>query len=103
MNIKIVSMPAGQAPEWVRQAWIGLILPTTSPRKPVVSSGVLGGEPGPSNIDDYQVKTDTAIKKLRKKNPEAAKWWEDNTPWLLGPGHYFRFGKRFCEVVRRHA
>jgi hypothetical protein len=77
-QIKIIAIPPGEAPEWVRREWVDLVLPIAEKiPKIAVLSGVLGGK-----IEDfeggYPVKTETAIQLLSEKNARAAQWWNDN-------------------------
>ena len=88
MQIKIIATPPGDAPEWVREEWIGLTLPVAEniPNKRTIVSGVLGGPA--LNIGGYPIRTADAIEILRKKSLEAAKWWDENVfqdlmPWLI--------------------
>ena len=76
--VKIISTPPGQAPEWVRQKWVGLDLPTSLPIANGIEMGVLGGKV--ENRGGYHVNTEVAIEILEKKSPEAALWWTNNVP-----------------------
>jgi hypothetical protein len=76
--IKIIKVPAGDAPEWVRAAWVGLVLPcdpfvgyAEKPDKGVVTLRETKGRKGRS----YAVVQKDAIEILSKSNPDAAKWW----------------------------
>lgn len=102
-KIKIITPPAGQAPEWVRQAWVGLELPVSdapgqqSHEPRYQQRGVLGSMASPDNIGGYNVRTEKALEILRKENAQAAEWWDDHInpqamPWLV-------FGKKFCELI----
>lgn len=92
-RIRIVDIPPGQAPEWVRKEWIGLELPAAKPRS-LFQIGVKFGPP--SNLGGYQVDAKTAIDVLREKSPKAAEWWDGHLPkkfdWLI-------FKKDVCEEV----
>ncbi len=91
MKIKIISTPAGIAPDWVREAWVGLELS-------------LGNDPGnvsltissPENEGGYPVRTEDALRVLKEKNATAARWWE-TSPWAHS--QYLVFGKQFCELI----
>lgn len=39
----------------------------------------------------FIVETQAAIAVLEKSSPEAAAWWQENTPHLLRPRRYFVF------------
>src|SRR5947199_83534 len=49
MDIRIIDVPPGEAPEWVRRAWVGLVLPLApgeyGPRV-LAAAGVLTGPRG---------------------------------------------------------
>lgn len=97
MAIRITSMPAGQAPEEIRRAWIGLILPTVGESSPTTSQiGVLGGPSAPENRGGYEVLVQDAVEALEKAGRiEASNWWEDMLPF----NYRLVFGKMFCELV----
>jgi len=115
-TIEIVFPPAGEAPLWVREKWIGLRLPVVlREAKPVrvLTSGVLTG---PKSLlaalarlllgryrrqRGYAVEVLTAIAALEQVSPDAARWWRENTPHLLKPKRYFLFEERACRVVTR--
>ena len=97
MKIKIIGVPPGDAPEWVRKEWVGLILQVAEdvPQKGVVEKGVLGGPP--TNVGGYPVSTKEAVEMLREKSQKAARWWDENVfpelmPWLV-------FKKEVCKVI----
>jgi len=98
MRIKFVSTPTGQAPEWVRNAWIGVEVETFDTSGPNdILRGVKGGKADQSNIGGYKVSTKEAVEAVRKTNPEAAKWWDKNLPTSVFST--LVFGKVFCEVI----
>jgi len=95
-KIRITDIPPGQAPEWVREKWVGLELPIAE-NVPAKTSqmGVSGGKI--ENLGGYSIETEVAIEVLKKKSPEAAQWWEENIsasllPWLV-------FKKEVCKLV----
>jgi len=100
VRIKIISMPAGQAPKWVRREWVGLELPVHE--KPVDGDyhGVLGGEPEKENIGGFHVEAYVAVAILNAKSPDAANWWRKNCPYLFGYNQHLVFGRQYCEVVK---
>ena len=98
-------MPTGEAPEWVRQEWVGLELPLAeNPFESLglelgevgVAKGVLGGEADPSNLEGYIIDTDTAVEILSEKSPKAADWWK-GVRHLLSDN--LMFGRCFCELI----
>jgi hypothetical protein len=113
MNVRIVKRPSGEAPENIRDAWIGLVLPVR-PRFPHAitarSFGVLtgprnrltsklrtfmgGGEP----TSGYAVDPGAAIELPKQANPLAAAWWLANAPHVLKNGRSFLFDEDCCRV-----
>ena len=96
-KIRITSAPKGQAPQWVRDAWIGLELPLHETQGSFPLMGATGGEAAPENQDGYLVDFDMALEELEKVNPKAVMWW------LKSPIAYtagaLAFGKYCCELV----
>lgn len=96
IQIKIIDVPPGQAPDWVRKEWVGLIMPVAENLPPIISAcGVLGGKV--ENPNGYPIETSIAIEALTKKSPEAAQWWKDNVSlncisWLV-------FHQKVCQLV----
>lgn len=93
--IKIVSIPDGEAPEWVRAAWKGLTL------KALSEFGFIRGEgavTGTSSMEDgYIVPQDSVLKTLARANPKAARWWYDKG--FPQTGRYFIFSTRQADAV----
>lgn len=112
MRITITRRPLGEAPEWVRDAWIGLSLPTLQPvARRWRGVGVLTG---PTNtfqvlwallrgrtilVTGYVVDAKIAVNLLNEKNLAAAQWWRENTPELIASGQGFIFDADDCEVL----
>ncbi|ULU26784.1 hypothetical protein [Dyella terrae] len=119
--IRIIAMPPGEAPERIRAAWIGIVLPLAETKGPQpgiwITQGVLGKDRGllarvkrllgilsveqPSVA--YAVEVLSAIESLRLHSPTAAVWWERHTPHLLVPGRRFCFSTVCCEEVSTRA
>lgn len=112
MNVRIIRRPIGEAPEWVRDAWIGLTLPTseTSSRK----WWGFGVVTGPSNaflqiidlllgralqVNGYPVDAKTAVEVLAASNPSAATWWIENAPALVSGSRKFVFDTDACDLI----
>jgi hypothetical protein len=98
-RIEIVSTPSGEAPEWVREAWVGLQFRAekSDPREDRIKKqyGKM------NNAGGWKIKKTKAIRALSKKNKEAAQWFKnkDNVPlWRMS---FFIFGTQFCEVIKR--
>ncbi len=94
-SIRIVSIPPGQAPEWVRKEWIGVEIPLSEQKSDGIQMGIHGGKA--ENADGHQVDTDKAIEALQKKSPRAAAWWKENVPLTAIP--QLVFSKKVCELV----
>ncbi|QJW97759.1 hypothetical protein [Frigoriglobus tundricola] len=116
MQVRITATPPGEAPEHVRQAWVGLVLPVAATASgPIAATGygVLSGRPfgGPlrrlwnrltgraARHHQYPVPVDAALAILARTAPAAAAWWREHTPHLVGVGGYFGFAARVCEEV----
>lgn len=93
-KVEIISTPPGQAPEWVRMAWIGLLLPIADDVEGGLQMGVHGGPA--QNEGGYKIPTQEALDILEKKNRKAARWWYDHLPimpsWLV-------FHKEVCKFI----
>lgn len=84
----IVKTPRGEAPEGIRQAWIGVIIPCLGKFPPELAAGVLTGElVDREGQNTYKVWQEGACSALAQKNPDAAQWWKS-----IG---YPRPGKKF--------
>ena len=111
MFIRIIATPPGEAPEDVRQAWIGLVLPLAAgevgPRT-MLTGGVLSG---PRHLlsallhlllgrtksrNGYVVDAAQAVWLLGSHAPKAAAWWHDNAAHILEPGRLFMFPAWCC-------
>ena len=115
MQIRIKRTPAGEAPESVRQTWIGLVLPVPrvwAGRRKFRVVGVLSGPKNPFSSflallngqlkrkAGYVVAADKAVEILSRHAPEAAAWWRQNAPRSIARGKYFVFAEDVCEVVQ---
>ena len=110
MDIRIIRPPNGEAPNWVREAWIGLSLPTVvKTRRSWRSLGVLSG---PTNlalqlwamitgksmkVEGYLVNAKVAVDLLAETQAEAANWWREHAPELLTGKRNFVFDVEACE------
>lgn len=112
MEIEIISRPLGEAPEWVRDHWIGVTLPLanataqnpigfgvlTGPKALISELGrVLSGKA--QRHEGYIVDAKVAVKILEARSPEAATWWRENTPHLFRRGRRFVFDLGCCRPV----
>ena len=114
--IRIVSVPSGEAPQWVREKWVGLELPLAyddGGARRANTSGVLSG---PRNRliglwwalrgrlvrkSGYAVDANEAARILEGTAPEAAAWWRQNVPRLQHGNRIFLFAPAACEIVSK--
>jgi hypothetical protein len=92
--VRVVAVHSGEAPDWVRQAWVGLVLPAIDNR---VFRGqeVLSGRR--SFAPAYQVNSTIALSLLEIGNQRAAAdWWRQNVPDTDTPGQHFLFSPECC-------
>ena len=94
-TIRIIATPPGQAPEWVRNEWIGVEIPLTEQLSGGLQFGVLGGQA--ENVNGYQVNGSDAFRALEKKSNAAAMWWLNEAPWALA--NKLVFAKDVCVVI----
>ena len=110
--IKIIAVPPGEAPQQVREAWVGLVLPLALPiKRRGLGTGVLTG---PKTLltrvlwrltgrytrtVGYLVESAVAVSLLSQQHPAAAQWWRQNTPEFLEAGRLFMFAAEVCEEV----
>ncbi len=113
MNNRIVSRPFGEAPEEVRDAWIGILIPVLPRYSRLRESHCVGVLSGPQNWllkyffvligrserkRGYVVDAAAAIDLLTKENLLAATWWRTNTPHLLKAGQLLFFDEACCVI-----
>jgi hypothetical protein len=109
--VRIIDVPPGEAPAWVRRAWVGLLLPLvpghTGPRR-MRAHGVLTGprtwlarlwwllSGGGWEERGYAVRARLAVTLLAEHAPEAAAWWREHAGHVLGPDQLFIFHTHVC-------
>lgn len=113
-HLRITSAPPGEAPVWVREKWVGLSLPLARRKAGPLSVFTSGVMSGPKSFfasigalltgrltrrSGFLVETQAAIAVLAKSSPEAAAWWQQNTPHLLRPKRYFVFPEDVGQVM----
>jgi len=113
MNIRIVRRPHGEAPEHIRDAWIGLLLPVAPDHPRIVERRSFGVLSGPRSFlafrlkalfgrgtrkRGYMVRTLAAVELLQNVNPLAAAWWRTNTSHMLKHGLCLLFEEECCVV-----
>jgi hypothetical protein len=116
MFVRIVATPPGEAPEEVRQAWVGLELPLASGERGPRTLPVSGVLSGPRSFlgklfawlsgrtrraYGYVIDAPQALVLLAEKAPWAAQWWRERAPHCWSPGHRFVFHAETCEELTR--
>lgn len=99
LKIKIVELPAGSPPEWVRKASLGLVLECVDSRRHISALiGLAAGIPAAENTEGYQVYMRDLMRALRESGHiAAANWWQYDSGWP--PETVLQYGAMFCEVV----
>lgn len=112
LSLRVVATPPGPAPDTIRRAWHGVEIPLDNryengPEQIEVFSGNvpqtrigkawarLRGRS--SNWTGYSVDGRDAIEALEQSDPEAARWWRDNSSSVVG--NRLVFPADVCEVV----
>ena len=112
-TIRIVGVPPGEAPLWVREQWVGLELPLTRHKAPKAfyAFGVLSSPPTwlaqcweivrgrAPRIPGYAVESVRAVDILAASSPAAAAWWRENTPDLIRPRRCLLFHEHVCQLI----
>ena len=111
-SVRIVRAPIGEAPLWVREAWIGCELPLRDPRERTIPTvGVLSW---PRSLlgwilakwkgrivveTGYLVDAAIAVDRLSALRPDAADWWRAHCAWALEKKRTFLFDTPACEPM----
>ena len=94
-EVRIVAVSPGPAPEEVRKAWVGLVVPLgpgeTGPRPARTAAG--------EEKVGYVVDSARALPILAAHAPEAALWWKRNAPGYYQPGRSLLFPPEACQEV----
>ncbi|MCK9907847.1 hypothetical protein MXD81_01805 [Microbacteriaceae bacterium K1510] len=111
MRVRIVAVPPGEAPQWVREQWIGCELPLIGRTSGGTfrTVGILKVSSfwrhfwetffGKSEmVDGYMVDVAAAVRVLEVKSPEAAAWWREHAPYLMRRGRFI-FHREACTLV----
>jgi hypothetical protein len=114
MHIRITRTPPGEAPEHIRQAWVGLVLPVHEHHAGLQTRLGMGVLTGPRTwfgvllasltgrarrSTGFVVDAKAALELLATRAPEAAEWWRSHAPRFLEQGRCFLFAVDVCEVV----
>jgi hypothetical protein len=101
VRIRIINTPPGDAPEEIRQAWVGLELPLApgehGPRA-MDTAGVVSQLPAGVRMG-YAVEGRVAVDLLASHAPAAAAWWRTHTPEVLASTYWLVFPAETCEKV----
>ncbi len=112
-HIRIIAIPPGEAPLWVREKWVGLCLPVADSRgsREAYVSGVLTGPRNRilafawrflgklSKQSGYAVYVRDAVSELEKIAPDAAAWWRENAPRSQALSRKFLFRTPYCKLA----
>ena len=113
-KVRIIAIPPGEAPLWVREKWVGLELPLAQRSPSALTKPTAGVLSGPRSFlaslagyltgryhreRGFMVPVVAALKVLEGSSPEAAAWWRSNAPHLCRPWRCFMFQAQACEVV----
>ncbi|OIN89173.1 hypothetical protein CO019_00580 [Candidatus Berkelbacteria bacterium CG_4_9_14_0_2_um_filter_42_30] len=101
--IEIINTPPGDAPEELRQRWIGCCFLALGPiERPKV--GILSQE---ANLQDkvisYEAIPGVAFAALKKHDPEAEQQWRNLAPYLFGNDvkGTIGFDESCCKILRQ--
>ncbi len=96
-TIRIVTTPPGEAPQSIREAWIGLELPLAKSRDQGRKLAVMGVRSWKGIfMTGYAVEGRVALEYLATRSPTAAAWWRENVPHVLKSGFQFVFPVENC-------
>lgn len=111
-TVKIIALPPGEAPQSVREAWIGLELPIAGGGMHLaLTSGVLTAPrsfwerilhffTGRMNVKaGFPVVAKEAVDLLAQTRPDAANWWRANCGPMLDGKRLFLFPAHVCRRV----
>ena len=113
-KVRIIAVPAGEAPLWVREKWVGLELPVAQISKNALIAPTFDILSRPKNFlselmgcftgryrreSGFIVPSRRALLILENSSPEAANWWRSNAPHLWNPFRCFLFDADACEII----
>ena len=111
-SVRIIAVPPGEAPLWVREKWVGLDLPLLH-RPPARTFIGIGAVSGPRSglaqiwallrgrsqrIYGFVVDASRAVDILDHASPEAAAWWRENAAELILPRRGLIFHAEVCKT-----
>jgi hypothetical protein len=102
LRFRIVTPPPGEAPDEIRAAWVGCMLPvfatTDDSRVSAQVKGILSGQQS-ERFDGFTAQVIDAVAALERHDAAAAGWWREKIPHLLQPGKLFAFPGWCCALV----
>jgi hypothetical protein len=112
-SVRIIAVPPGEAPLWVREKWVGLELPLLrwASAGTFIGFGAVSGprtwlaqiwallRGGSQRIYGFVVDASRAVDILDRASPEAAAWWRENAAEPVRPGRGLIFHAEACDVV----
>ncbi|MBC7526981.1 MAG: hypothetical protein H7308_05475 [Chthonomonadaceae bacterium] len=111
-SIRVIGVPDGEAPHYIRSAWVGCVLPL-DPLGPLYATlqdteGVLSGTRKTAftrlfarvkQVPGYSVLVSDALEALALHNPVAAQWWRENVPHLIEANGTLIFEASVCQKL----
>ena len=94
--VRVVRIPAGEAPEEVRKQWVGCSFVAVYRGSERVR-GIMTGAPGLAH-DVVAVEAGIAVQTLQQRSREAAQWFREHS--RDGPSGNFLFDAADVEVIR---
>ena len=99
-QIKVVQIPDGEAPLWVRKSWVGLTLPVVATSNDN-GYGVLSLKKSKGRCKSFEVEQIDALDALRSQSMEAAQWFRNHGYPMDTKGVYFSFKASQVEVLEK--
>ena len=96
--IRIIKTPRGEAPESIREAWVGLELPCHPTLGFCDGHGLLSGKPLEKRQYAFRVPQTEALEILHGSNPVAATWWRAHG--FPQEDQCFGFAEDEAEIIR---
>jgi hypothetical protein len=115
MKVRIVEVPPGEAPEWIRKQWVGIVLPLADGEEGARSVRTWNVLTRPKTLPaclwrlltgkynrtyGFVVDVARALAILRDQAPEAARWWHTHTA-SEQPVRKFVFPAEVCQDLDR--
>lgn len=96
-RVRITAVPPGEAPEWVRRAWVGVELPTLNREPKPLPAWQVSTRRSAGSPSGFAVSGAAAVKAVAAVNPDAGEWWRANAAEVLRPGYQLVFPAEVCE------